>query len=243
MKKILLIGCALLAATPALAAPGVGDPVYGATVTKGSTEFEARFGRLTGGSADGKDGLVLEAEYGVTPRLALAVLVETGRRLGGPRQADAVAVEAIRTLGRIDALGLDTAVYVEGKYGLRGAPDAIEVKGLFERAKHVVDARINLIVEKPLRDAPLEFGYAASVDWAVIGDEFRLGAAAFGDLGTSARFGGRQEHFIGPEAKVGIERIGPGELEIEVGWLKAIGAARDTTTGQVRLLISYEARF
>lgn len=243
MKSILALMIGLLAATPALAAPGVGDPIYGATVTKGLLEVEARYGRLTGGADNGEDGLVLEAEYGLTPRLSAAVLVETGRRLGSTREANAVAIEVVRTLGRIRALALDTAIYVEVKHGFHGEPDAVEVKGLFEHAAGSFDARVNLIGTKAFRATPVDFGYAASADWAVIGDEFRLGVAAFGDLGSSARFGGRQEHFVGPEAKVEIERLGPGELEIEAGWLRAFGAARDTTSGQARLLISYEVKF
>lgn len=230
-------------ATPAAAAPGVGDPVYGATVTKGLAEVEARYGRLTGGLANGGDGLVIEGEYGVSNRLSLAVLVETGRTLGGPRQANAIAIEAVRTLGRIAPLAIDIALYVEVKHDLNDGPDAVEVKGLFEHAAGGFDARLNLIGVKPFRDEPVNFGYAASADWRVIGDEFRLGAAAFGDLGTSTRFGGRQEHFIGPIAKAGIEHIGPGEIEIEAGYLFAAGAARDTARGQARLLISYEAKF
>lgn len=233
----------MLMTASAAAAPGVGDPVYGAGVTQGLAEVEARYGRLTGGSANSDDGLVIEGEYGLTRRLSLAVLVETGRTLGGPRQADAVAVEAVRTLGRIDVIGVDTALYVELKHGFNGGPDAVEVKGLFEHAAGRFDARLNLIGEKPFRDEPVDFGYAASVDWQVIGDEFRLGAAAFGDLGTANRFAGRQEHFVGPAAKIEIEHLGPGEIEVEAGYLFAVGAARDTTRGQARLLVSYEAKF
>lgn len=85
----------------------------------------------------------------------------------------------------------------------------------------------------------VEAVYAASMDWAVR-DELRLGIAAFGDLGTSRRFGGRQEHFLGPEVKFDSERLGPGEIEVEAGWLKAFGAARDQTAGQARLLLGYE---
>lgn len=239
-----LAAFALLAASvPATAAPGVGDPIYGATVTKGLGEIEARFGRLVGGSANSDDGLVIEGEYGVSKRLSLAVLVETGRLAGGGRTVDAVAVEAVRTLGHFAPLKLDTAVYVEVKHGFHGEPDVIEVKGLFEHTAGRFDARLNLIGAKAFRAVPVDFGYAASVDWAVIGDEFKLGAAAFGDLGNSARFGGRQEHFVGPVAKIEIEHVGPGELEIETGYLFAIGSARDTTRGQARLLIAYEAKF
>jgi hypothetical protein len=59
-----------LATAPALATPGVGDPVYGATVDTGMTEFEARYGRLTGGTANGEDGLLLEVEHGFSSRFA-----------------------------------------------------------------------------------------------------------------------------------------------------------------------------
>ena len=236
------VGLAALAAPAAAGAPGLGDPVYGATVTQGLTEFETRFGRLTGGPADGADGLVFEVEHGFTPRLSVALLVETGRSDGERRAVNSFGVEVVRSLGRL--AGIDTAIYVEAKRGLGGEPDAVEVKGLFERTRGRFDARLNLIGEKPLQDLPLAFGYAASADWAVIGDEFRLGAAAFGDLGSATRFAGRQQHFVGPQAKVEIERIGPGEFEIEAGWLAAVGtAARETTRGQARLLVSYEAKF
>ena len=56
-KTILLSALAALAfAQPAAAAPGVGSKVYGATVEKGVTEIEARYGRLSGGPASGAGG-------------------------------------------------------------------------------------------------------------------------------------------------------------------------------------------
>ena len=106
----------LAAAVPATAAPGVGDPIYGATVTKGLGEIEARFGRLVGGSANSDDGLVIEGEYGVSKRLSLAVLVETGRLAGGGRTVDAVAVEAVRTLGHFAPLKLMCLAILVGAY-------------------------------------------------------------------------------------------------------------------------------
>jgi hypothetical protein len=106
------------------------------------------------------------------------------------------------------------------------------------------DGRLNLVAEKPLApNEPFELAYAASFDWQVSGDEVKLGLAAFGDPGTTRKFGGRQEHFIGPTAKFEIEHLGPGELEIETGWLRAFGSARDDTDGQARLLIDYELHF
>lgn len=228
----------------AYAAPGVGDPVYGATIEKGMTEFEARYGHLTGGNENGADGLVLEVEHAFSNKFAAAMLVETARDPGGRRIAESVSVEGIRTLGRINALALDVAVYGEYKVAFRGAPDVFEGKLLLEHRVGLFDSRLNLIAEKALRSGePVEFGYAASADWAIFGDDLRLGAAAFGDLGTGDHFGGRQETYAGPEIKTDIEHLAGGELEIEAGWLRAFGAARDHADGQARLLIGYERRF
>lgn len=243
--RYLLMGAVLaLVTAPAVASPGVGDPVYGAHVEDGVTEFKLRAGRLTGGPADGEDGLVFETEHAFNSRFSLAALIETGREPGEARRVNALAFEGIYTLGRFRPLNLDTAVYVELKHGLHDEDDAVEVKGLFEHRSGAFDGRLNLIAEKPLgaRKA-VEVGYAASADWALAGDEFRLGLEAFGDLGTTQRFGGRQEHFVGPVAKLEIEHLGPGELELEAGWLRAFGAARDRTDGQARLLLGYETHF
>ncbi len=244
MRHFYLSAFLACASTPALASPGVGNPIYGATVEKGVTEIEQRYGRLTGGSADREDGLVFEVEHGITSNFSLAGLVETSRSPGEHRRVGALAIEGVYELGNIRPLNLDVALYAEYKHGLHNDPDAIEIKGLFQHKAGAFDARFNVIAEKPLRSGDsLEFGYAASTDWAVFGNAVRLGVAAFGDLGTANHFAGQEEHFIGPEAKFEIEHIGPGELEIEAGWLRAFGAARDITNGQARLLIGYEARF
>lgn len=226
------------------AEPGVGDPVYGATLNKGVTEFEARYGRLTGGPENGTDGLVLEAEHAFSNRLAAAVLLELNREFDGRRELSAVSAEAIYALGSIRPLAIDVALYGEYKFGLRSEADVVEGKLLLEHRAGPFDARLNLIFEHAIKaNQPIELGYAVSADWRVVGDDFRLGFAAFGDLGTSERFGGRQEHFAGPDIKTEIEHVGPGELEIEAGWLRAFGAARDHTAGQARLLLSYEVHF
>lgn len=244
MRVYFLMALAALVSTPAMAAPGVADPIYGATVEKGVTEFEQRYARLTGGPADGEDGLGFEVEHAFSSRFSLAGLVETSREARGSRRVDGFSIEGVYALGRIDPLALDTALYVEAKHGLHGEPDEIETKGLFEHRAGGFDARLNLIGEKELRHGEkVEFSYAASADWEVFGDDVRLGLAAFGDLGTTRHFAGREEHFVGPEAKFEVEHIGPGELEFETGWLRAFGAARDVTKGQARLLIEYEGHF
>lgn len=242
-NTILLSALAALAfAQPVAAAPGVGTKVYGATVEKGVTEVEARYGRLSGGPASGEDGLVIELAHGFSDRFYGALLAEFEREPGADRKLEAFAAEGIFTLGRIDALGLDTALYAEYE-AVRDGPDAIEMKLLLQHKRRSFDGRLNLKAAKPLDGgAPVEFGYAASADWAAIG-EFRFGAAAFGDLGTSRNLTTRAAHFAGPIVKTEIEHLGPGELGIEAGYLFALGRARDETDGQLRLLLEYEFRF
>ena len=239
----LFLALALVPGT-AFAEPGVGDPVYGATLQRGTAELETRYGRLTGGSQDRADGLTIEGEYAFSNHFAAAVVVETARDPGGSRMVEATSVEAIHTLGRIKPLALDVALYAEYKHGLHGNDDAVEGKLLIEHRAGQFDARLNLIGEHALRSGgPVALGYAVSADWALIGDDFRAGLQAFGDLGSTTRFGGRQAAYFGPVIKAGIERIGPGEIELEAGWLRAFGSARDHADGQARLLISYEFRF
>lgn len=237
-NRIVLCAAALLTtvASPALATPGLGEEVYGATVTPRETEFEARYGRLGGKTTDGQDALVVEASHSFSSRFRLGVLAELEREPGGSRKASAYAVEAIHTLGQIG--GIDTALY--GEYAAaRDGPDKIETKLLLEKRAGKLDARLNLIAEREMvRGAPVTFGYAASADVEVIG-EFRLGAAAFGDL--SGDEGGH--HFAGPIVKTEVPHFGPGELELEAGYLFALGSARDETRGQVRLIAAYDFPF
>ena len=245
MMKMTYLIPLLSLAVPAIAHahPGVGDPVYGATLEDGTTEFEARYGRLTGGSEGGADGMVFEAEHSFSHRFAAATLIETARDPNGQRIVQSASIEAIHTLVHVDALAFDVAVYGEYKFGFHGQDDVAEGKILIEHRAGSFDARVNLIAEKPLRASdPVELGYAVSADWAVLGDDLRVGVAGFGDLGTTSHFGGRQETFAGPEVKTEFE-LGGGELEIEAGWLKAFGAARDVTDGQARFLVGFERRF
>ena len=53
----------------------------------------------------------------------------------------------------------------------------------------------------------------------------------------------RAEHFAGPIVKAEIDHIGPGELEIETGYLFALGRARDDAKGQLRLNLEYAFHF
>ncbi|MEO6093585.1 MAG: hypothetical protein ABIT04_13650 [Novosphingobium sp.] len=219
-----------------MAEPGLAGKVYGARLEPGTTELEARYGRLTGGAQDGDDALILEAAHHFSEKFYAAVLLETGRPRQASRSVDAIAVEGIVHLARIEALGLDVAAY--GEYGFdRGGPNAAETKLLLQHQAGTFDGRLNLIAEKTLRSGEeVEIGYAASADWALAG-KFRAGAAAFGE------FEGRR-HYVGPIVKTEIEHLPlGGELEIETGYLFAVGNARHDSQGQARLLLEYEFVF
>ncbi|MEO8546819.1 MAG: hypothetical protein ABI422_00485 [Sphingomicrobium sp.] len=232
----------LLLATSAQAAPGLGGKVYGATVESGVTELEAHYGRLTGGPDAGEDTLVLEAAHGFNERVYGAVKFELEREPRGSRELEAISVEGIYALGNFAPFGLNAALYGEYEVGLDG-PDKIETKLLLQHARGAFDSRVNLIAEKVLDGkTPVEFGYAASADWEVA-DELRLGGAAFGELGSTHNLTFSSKHFAGPIAKYEFEHVGSGELGIEVGYLFALGRARDDAVGQARLLLAYEFKF
>jgi hypothetical protein len=231
-----LMMAALTASAPAMATPGLGSEVYGATVKAGEPEFEARYGQIDGKAADGTEVLKLEAAYGVTRNLRVAVVGEFTRDPGGPRRADAAAIEVIYALGRLG--GIDVAVYGEYEIGFLG-PDKVETKLVLQRRTGPWDLRLNVIAEKALAAGePVELGYAASVDHALVGD-VRIGVQAYGELGTFRDFAPCEEHFVGPVAKFEIEGLGP-ELGVELGYLFALGAAKDDASGQFRLRLELE---
>lgn len=236
--KFLMPFALLGLAVPSLAhaAPGLGDEVYGADVENGELELESRYGALAGGPDDGEDVLKLEAAYGVNDRLRLAALAEFEREAGGPRKAEAMGIEGIYRLGKVGGVGI--ALYGEYEIAFNGT-DKVETKLILQRRKGPLDLRLNLIAEKLLdSQAPVELEYAASADYRVAG-EFSLGARGFGALGTFSHALPYAEHFAGPVAKVEIEAFGP-EIELEAGYLFAIGKARQDTKGQVRIMLGVE---
>ena len=237
LRALPLAAPLLALASQAHAAPGLGDEVYGATYQQGTSEFEARYGALAGGKDGGADALKLEAAHVPLKNLRLAAQVEIERDAGGSRHVSEASVEAVYTLGR--AAGIDIAIYGEYAKGFRGNPDGLEAKLILERRAGPLDARLNLVAERPLAHGErTELSYAASADMAIAGD-WRAGLAAFGDLGTFHRFAPRAEHFLGPVLKGEVEAFGP-ELEIEAGYLFALAQARDNTRGQFRLIVSIE---
>ncbi len=237
MKRYFLsaaLGCAIV--SPAWAAPGLGSEVYGASVEKGEVEFETKWDTLAGGPDGGEDVIKLEAAYGVTDRLRLAVSGEIEQEPGFSHKAEELGIEAIYELG--SAGGIDFALYGEYAIGLHG-PDAVEAKLLVQHKGGPLDIRFNLTAEKHLESGEdVELEYAASADYEVV-DEVRLGVQAFGELGTFDDFLPHSEHFLGPVAKFEIEGLGP-ELEIQAGYLFALDKAKDDTDGQFRLALELE---
>lgn len=247
MKKLALAAALLCAsaATPALAAPGLGEEVYGATVEKGETEIEMKYDSLRGGPDHGEDVLKLEVARGITNNLKLGVFTELEKEPGQSLRAEEVAIEAIYHLGK--AGGIDFALYGEYAINLHG-PDAIEAKLLMQHRSGPWDLRFNLIAEKSLEsNEKLELEYAASADVAVA-DRLRLGAETFGDLGTFSHFGPAAEHFAGPYAKFRLIKIADsdgdgddhGGLTLKAGYLFALGKTREDTNGQLRVKLEYE---
>ena len=106
---------------------------------------------------------------------------------------------------------------------------------------------LNLIVERPFGvpsgEGFANYGYAASVTWRTVGG-LRLGAEAFGDLGTDHGFGGTRGAYVGPQVKWrGRPAHSPVEIEIDAGWLAAVGDSRREADSQVRLTVELERRF
>lgn len=229
----------LISPNAAIAAPGLDEVVYGATVERGVNEIESRYGRLSGKSADGADAVVLEASHGFSTRFYGAALAIFTRNPGESRKLEAVALEGIAPLGRIKPLGIDTAVYIELEKPIHEAAK-FESKLLLEKRSGGFDSRLNLIGEKSLGESsPVELRYAASSD-IEIAKGFRLGAEAFGELGTTRNLTTRGEHYLGPSLSTEFDAGRGRKIELRAGYLLALGRAKDETNGQFRLGLALE---
>lgn len=238
MRKTTCLLAALTAAIPtaAFAAPGLGSDVYGATLEAGKTEAEFRYDGLAGGPDGGENAISVEVSHATSARFQLGGRLEFEQEAGGPRKLEEIGFEGIYTLGRVG--GIDVAAYGEYEIVTNG-PDRLETKILLERRAGKFDARLNLIATKVLvHSQRIQLGYAAAADYAVAGD-WRLGVAAFGNLGDFDEFMPRSEHFAGPMVKTEIEGLGP-EIGIEAGYLFALGKARDDSKGQFRFALEME---
>lgn len=251
MKRLIggaTLAMCLIGAGSVLADPRLDEKVYAPYVQKGVFEVEGRIAGETGrGDLSGKTVAVWELEYGVSDHLSLSLVGALTHSPGGATRTTAIGIEAVDYLGQIPKLGIDTGLYLEYARGLNGENDKIEAKILLAKNAGRFQGLLNLIVEKPL-SAPTgegigSYGYAASATWRVLG-HLRLGAEAFGDFGDDHAFLGHQGAYVGPQLKwSGKPKGSPVEIDVDAGWLAAVGTDRAEARSQVRLGVELERRF
>lgn len=243
---VLLSLAALSQAGAARADPRLDEVVYTPYVENGVAEFEVRAARELGGPSGGDTATVLEGEYGLNDRLSLAFVGKFQRSPGQSLQLTGVGLEGIAYIGQIPGLGVDAGGYLEYMQGLRGEPDVVEGKLLLAKRVQRFQGLLNLIVERPVSGADEQFasyGYAASATWRTVG-ALRLGAEAFGDLGSTRSFGGRQGAYVGPQVLwEGRPGHAPVELGVDAGWLFPVGTDRAEAHSQLRFSLELEHRF
>jgi hypothetical protein len=263
-----VLGLALAVASAARADPRLDEKVYDPYVEPGVLEVEARTaGLIDSAPGGGESASVFEWEYGVQKHLSLALVAVEGVQPHEGSRWRSVGVEAVVGLGRIPKIGVDSALYLEVQHGLGGEPDSVEGKLLLAKRAGRFEGLLNLIVERPL-NAPggdfASYGYAASATWRTVG-ALRLGAEMLGDLGSDHSFGGRQAAWLGPQLKWSFRPFGGAggsdadddgdedltssshrafwEVQVDAGWLAAIGPARSEAASQARLGVELERHF
>jgi hypothetical protein len=247
VKLLVLVSLLALAGTGgALADPRLDEVVYTPYVENHEAELEVRSARELGGLAGGDLDTVFEGEYGLNDRLSLALVGKFQRSAGQPLQMTGLGLEAVTYLGQIPGLGIDTGGYLEYMQGFRGEPDVIEGKLLLAKQVQRFQGLLNLIVERPVSgqgDQFASYGYAASATWRATG-ALRVGAEAFGDLGSDHAFGGRQGAYVGPQLLwEGRPGRGPVELGVDAGWLFPVGIDRTEARSQLRISLELGHRF
>jgi len=246
----LAIGLAALAAAgPALADPRLDEKVYSPYIQNHVLELETNWGQEFGsGDLKGSRTFVEEIEAGLNDRVSLALVGQVERAPGADDRLTGVGLEGIVYLGQIPAVGVDAGFYLEYKVGSGGEPDQGETKLLLAKTAGRFQGLFNFIVERPFRAPAGEefatYGYAASATWRTVGN-LRLGAEAFGDLGDDHGFLKRaQGAYVGPQLKwEGQPGFLPVEVDIDAGYLFAVGPARSEAAGQAKLNIEFEHRF
>lgn len=229
--------------------PRLDEVVYSPYVENHVLEFETRFGQEVGdGSLKNANTLVNELEYGVDDRLSLALVSTVESAPGEPRRLTGVGIEGIYYLGQIPRVGVDAGLYLEATKGAGGEPDGGEAKLLLAKTAGRFQGLFNFIVERPFDgpagDVYASYGYAASATWRTVG-ALRLGAEAFGDFGDDHGLLTRAEGaYVGPQLKWEGQPKGlPFEIEVDAGWLAAVGPDRREASSQPRIDVELEKRF
>lgn len=245
----LALGLTTLLAAPALADPRLDEVVYSPYIQNHVFELETRVGQEVGsGLLNNAQTIIVEAEYGVSDRLSLALVTHVERAPGEAQRLTGVGVEGIYYVGQIPKVGVDVGVYLELTKGAGGESDSGEAKLLLAKTSGRFQGLFNFIVERPFSGPPGEvfatYGYAASATWRTVGS-LRLGAEAFGDFGDDHGFLNRpQGAYIGPQVKwEGRFDVLPFEIDVDAGWLAAVGPARAEASSQARINVELERRF
>jgi hypothetical protein len=246
---VLALGLSAMFGARALADPRLDEVVYAPYVENHMFELETRVGQELGnGSLKNAQTVVTEAEYGFSDRLSLALVTKVQRAPGEAQRLTGVGIEGIYYLGQIPKIGVDTGLYLEVTKGAGGESDGGEAKLLLAKTDGRFQGLFNFIIERPFSGPPGEvfasYGYAASATWRTFG-KLRLGAEAFGDFGDDHGFLNHpQGAYVGPQLKwEGKPDFLPFEIEVDAGWLAAVGSDRHEASSQARINLELEHRF
>ncbi len=264
---MLALGLALATIGVARADPRLDEKVYAPYVEPGVLELEARSAGLVDAVDSGaQSASVFELEYGLDKNLRLALVGVAGQQPHQPARWRDIGMEAVWYVGRIPKIGVDTGIYLEYGHGLNGEPDKLEGKLLLAKRAGRFEGLLNLIVERPLNARGggdfASYGYAASATWRTVG-ALRLGAEALGGLGSEHGWRGAQGAYIGPQLKwefhpeAGADLDGDEdgdddaaarsqhrwEIDVDAGWLAAVGPTRDEAASQARMGVELERKF
>jgi hypothetical protein len=246
---VLALGLSAMFGAPALADPRLDEVVYSPYVENHMFELETRVGQEVGnGSLKNAQTLVTEAEYGFSDRLSLALVTKVQRAPGEAQRLTGVGIEGIYYLGQIPKIGVDAGLYLEVTKGAGGDSDGGEAKLLLAKTDGRFQGLFNFIIERPFSGPRGEvfasYGYAASATWRTVGN-LRLGAEAFGDFGDDHGFLNHpQGAYIGPQLKwEGKPDFLPFEIDVDAGWLAAVGPDRNEASSQARINLELERRF
>jgi hypothetical protein len=247
--RIIVAACALgsAATSAAFGDPRLDEKVYSPYVQNRIAELELRRGQEVGGPLGGERTDVIETEYGLNDRLSLALVANIERAPNETSHMTGLGLEGVVYLGQVPKLGVDIGLYLEYTAGLHGEDDRTEAKLLLAQNVGRFQGLFNVILERPIGAAEgqgfASYGYAASATWRTIG-ALRLGAEAFGDLGSDHGFlTGPEGAYIGPQLLWVVRpALSPFEIEIDAGWLASAGADQGEADSQARLTIEFERR-
>lgn len=229
-----------IAASGAVAEPGLADEVESPIVVAGSTEFSLRAGELMGG-ADAHDWRArAEAGYAYLswwrPGLAFA-----WQREHGDSELSGIAFENVIDFIPTRRWPVHFGAYVEYERNMQEQPDHIELKLLMQRLRGPVDLRFNIVTERETGDHSdnrWEIGYAAQGAYRV-NAVWRVGVEGFGDTGFDDQLGDIDDyaHYWGPFTQVRLAGIREREISLHAGYL--FGSGHADADGQLRLQLEW----